>query len=88
MSNRVVGRVMSSSNEYRAKAMEILLQAERASDDAIRSELLSIAASYARLVDRAERAGDYASPDAGNWPPRRSTQFAPICRETAWNRAA
>jgi hypothetical protein len=34
---------MGSSAEYRAKAMEILLQAERASDDAIRRELLNIA---------------------------------------------
>jgi hypothetical protein len=50
---------MGSSAEYRAKAMEILLQAERASDDAIRRELLNIAAVYARLVDRAERTGDY-----------------------------
>jgi hypothetical protein len=46
------------SNEYRAKAVEILLQADRARDDETRAESLNIAMSYARLVDRAEQRGE------------------------------
>ena len=50
---------MRSSNEYRARALEILSLADRVCDGAIRNELLSIAMFYARLVDRAECTGNY-----------------------------
>jgi hypothetical protein len=48
---------VDSSDAYRAKAIEILLQADRARDDGTRTELVNIAISYARLVDRAEQNG-------------------------------
>ena len=53
---------MRSSNEYRAKALEILSLADRACDKAIRNELLNIAMFYARLVDRADRAEGHFLP--------------------------
>jgi hypothetical protein len=53
--NWLAGRVVDSSEDYRAKAIELLLRADRACDDDARTELINIAVSYARLVEHAER---------------------------------
>jgi hypothetical protein len=53
---------MDSSDDYRAKSMEILLQVDRARDPDTRTQLFNIAAAYARLADHAGREGkQYAS---------------------------
>jgi hypothetical protein len=66
----LAGRIMGSGDDYRAKALEILLEAGLACDDATRNELLNIAASYVRLVAHAERAEKYL---ARVMPENRST---------------
>jgi hypothetical protein len=57
------GGIVDSSDEYRVKAMELLMQVGRARDDATRDQLLNMAVSYARLADRDERAGNCSAPE-------------------------
>jgi hypothetical protein len=58
-----------SSDEYRAKALELLVQASRAADGAIRNELLNLAVSYVRLADHVERAANNSGRESRsqNW---------------------
>ncbi len=50
---------MKSSDEYRAKSIEILLQADRTCDAEIRTQLFNIAVAYTRLADHAGRVGKH-----------------------------
>jgi hypothetical protein len=46
---------MSSASEYRLKAARLTVEAGKHADAAIQNELLSMARSYLRLADMAER---------------------------------
>jgi hypothetical protein len=46
---------MAAGDNYRAKALELLAQAETERDQAARAELESLAAAYLRLAEQAER---------------------------------
>ncbi len=50
---------MNSSDEYRAKSIEILLQADRMCDAESRTQLFNIAVAYTRLADHAWRVGKH-----------------------------
>jgi hypothetical protein len=50
---------MDSSDHYRAKSIELLVQADRMCDAEMRRQVFNIATAYARLADHAGREGKH-----------------------------